>query len=147
MSDLADPPRTWVVIHHANGDELPVDVTGIPTHRIGPLRDALDAAIRDAEARGYDRAMTLVRPALLFGTGYRWRRPDGEVLVLDPTEVDVFVPADTPATPAEAEARGYQRAIDALRDRAKRETPDGLRVVFATAADYLESLAPKEHGS
>lgn len=124
-----------------------IDLSALDEDTALRLGQFLGEQIRDAEARGADRAMTLVRSALLFGTAYRWRRPDGEVLVLDPTEVDVFVPADTPATPAEAEARGYQRAIDALRDRAKRETPDGLRVVFATAADYLESLAPKEHGS
>lgn len=61
---------------------------------------------------------SLIRSVLLYGTGFRWRRPDGEVLVLDPAEVDMFVAADMPETMAEAESRGraagYAEAVRAF---------------------------------
>jgi len=49
---------------------------------------------------------------------------------------------------AEAEARGFRRAVEALRDEANRRseqdgTPTGWAVYIA-AADYLESLITEE---
>lgn len=40
------------------------------------------------------RLRMLVGAVTLHGTGYRWRRSDGEVLILHPADVDVFLAAD-----------------------------------------------------
>jgi hypothetical protein len=49
-------------------------------------RDALRAQVAEHEQ---------LRVAVyLAGTGFRWRRPDGETVLLNPSEVDVFLPAD-----------------------------------------------------
>jgi len=52
-------------------------------------RETLAAALAEAE-----KLRALVRTVNLYGTGYRWRAPDGRVLLLHPAEVDVFVSAD-----------------------------------------------------
>lgn len=53
---------------------------------------------------------------------------------------------DVRAALVAAELRGYRRAIDALREHAE-HIPDWYGDPRWSAADYLESLAPKEHGS
>jgi len=59
-------------------------------------------------------------------------------------------PAEVVADPVvAAEARGFRRAIEALRDEAQRDsddpdTPPTRWAVLTAAADYLEHLATKE---
>ena len=61
------------------------------SHPAEDYRPVLMELVREVE-----RLRALTRSAELCGTGFLWRRPGREDLVLDPTEVTVMLPAVCP---------------------------------------------------
>lgn len=56
--------------------------------------EAAGVELEPAVAATITQLRALIRTVECYGTGYRWRHPDGRELLLHPAEVDVFVSAD-----------------------------------------------------
>lgn len=97
------------------------------------------------------RLRMLVGSVTLHGMGYRWRRTDGEVLILHPAEVDVFLAADQVTeleklrTELEASALAAERLFEqrdtAIRERDEaRAEAESLRArLQAATEDWAEA--------